>query len=110
MTAIPLAVGEAVILNMASVAFRIRRAQICRDEKTGMQTLERKHPTQPLEPGKPEQREHGYIRHGTRALIASIVVPTGQVLWNLGQTRTSALSPIGARWSLNYPTCTVATG
>jgi len=59
------------------------------DEKTGMQMLERKYPTQPLAPGKPEKREHEYIRHGTRALIASFVVATGQVLWNLGETRTS---------------------
>jgi len=41
-------------------------------------------------PGKPEKREHEYIRHGVRALIASFVVATGQVVWNLGQTRTSA--------------------
>jgi len=40
-------------------------------------------------PGKPEKREHEYIRHGVRALIASLVVATGQVVWNLGQTRTS---------------------
>ena len=42
-----------------------------------------------LPPGKPEKREHEYIRHGVRALIASFVVATGQVVWNLGQTRTS---------------------
>jgi transposase len=70
--------------------FEQGRLVICSDEKTGMQILERKYPTQPVEPGKPEKREHEYIRHGTRALIASFVVPTGQVLWNLGQTRTSA--------------------
>jgi len=62
---------------------------VCCDEKTGMQVLERKFPTQPVQPGKPEKREHEYIRHGTRALIASFVVPTGQVLANLGATRTS---------------------
>ena len=54
-----------------------------------MQILQRKYPTQPMEPGKPEKREHEYIRHGVRALIASFVVATGQVVWNLGQTRTS---------------------
>jgi hypothetical protein len=62
---------------------------ICADEKTGMQILERKHPTQLIQPGKPEKREHEYIRHGTRALIASFVVPTGEVVWDLGVTRTS---------------------
>src|SRR5205085_6887713 len=45
--------------------------------------------TQPMAPGQPEKREHEYIRHGVRALIASFVVATGQVVWNLGQTRTS---------------------
>ena len=70
--------------------FEQGRLVICSDEKTGMQILERKYPTQPIAPGKPEKREHEYIRHGTRALIASFVVPTGQVVWNLGETRTSA--------------------
>src|SRR6187431_2761187 len=51
---------------------------ICTDEKTGMQILQRKYPTTPAQPGKPEKREHEYIRHGTRCLIASLVVPTGQ--------------------------------
>ena len=59
------------------------------DEKTGMQILERKYPTRRARPGHPEKREHEYIRHGTRALIASFVVPTGEVVWNLGPTRTS---------------------
>jgi hypothetical protein len=62
---------------------------MCSDAKTGMQILERTYPTPPMEPGKPEKREHEYIRHGTRALIASFVGPTGQVVWNLGRTRTS---------------------
>ena len=65
------------------------RVVICPDEKTGMQMLQRQDPTQPVAPGKPEKREHEYIRHGVRALIASFVVATGQVVWNLGQTRTS---------------------
>ena len=62
---------------------------ISTDEKTGMQILQRKYPTQLARPGHPEKREHEYIRHGTRALIASFVVPTGEVVWNLGPTRTS---------------------
>jgi transposase len=66
------------------------RLVICADEKTGMQILQRRYPTQPVQPGQPEKREHEYIRHGVRALIASFVVATGQVVWNLGQTRTSA--------------------
>src|SRR3989449_2819698 len=65
------------------------RLVICTDEKTGMQMLQRKYPTQPAQPGKPEKREQEYIRHGVRVLIASFVVPTGQLVWNLGTTRTS---------------------
>src|SRR4029434_4946587 len=49
----------------------------------------RKYPTHWPQPGQPEKREQEYIRHGVRALLASFVVPTGQVLWNLGMTRTS---------------------
>ena len=45
--------------------------------------LQRKYPTQPIAPGQPEKREHEYIRHGVRALIASFVVATGHVVWNL---------------------------
>ena len=65
------------------------RLVICTDEKTGMQMLQRKYPTQPAQPGKPEKREQEYLRHGVRVLIASFVVPTGQLVWNLGTTRTS---------------------
>jgi hypothetical protein len=66
------------------------RLVICADEKTGMQILQRRYPTQPVQPGKPEKREHEYIRHGVRALLASFVVPTGHLVWHLGQTRTNA--------------------
>ena len=70
--------------------FEQGRVVICSDEKTGRQILERKSPTQPIAPGQPEKREHEDLRHGTRVLIASFVVPTGQVVWHLGQTRPSA--------------------
>jgi hypothetical protein len=66
------------------------RLVICCDEKTGMQILERKYATQPARPAHPEKREFEYIRHGTRALIASFVVASGEVVWDLGPTRTSA--------------------
>src|SRR5439155_6943547 len=49
----------------------------------------RKYPTQPVQPGKPEKREFEYVRHGTRTLITSFAVPTGEVFWDLGLTRTS---------------------
>jgi hypothetical protein len=59
------------------------------DEKCGMQVLQRLHPTRPAVPGHPERRERDYVRHGTRALIASFAVPTGEVVWDLGLTRTN---------------------
>lgn len=65
------------------------RLVLCCDEKTGMQILQRKYPTQPAQPGKPEKREFEYIRHGTRTLLTTFAVPTGEVVWDLGQTRTS---------------------
>lgn len=59
------------------------------DEKTGVQALERKHPTRPMRPGQVELREFEYIRHGTLALIANLEVATGQVIApSLGPTRT----------------------
>jgi transposase len=63
---------------------------ICCDEKTGMQVLERKEPTRPGRPGYPARRERDYIRHGTRALIGSFVVATGEVVWDVGPTRTGS--------------------
>lgn len=62
---------------------------ISTDEKTGIQALERLHPTRPMEPGKPEAREFEYIRHGTQALIADFEAATGQVIHStVGDTRT----------------------
>jgi hypothetical protein len=60
---------------------------ICCDEKTGMQVLERKAPTKPAPPGRRERREHEDIRHGTRVLLNSLAVATGQIAWTIGATR-----------------------
>jgi transposase len=72
------------------------------DEKTGMQILQRKYATIPPCPalfdsngnvirrGRPAKREFEYIRHGTRCLLTTFCVATGKVVWDLGQTRTSA--------------------
>jgi hypothetical protein len=65
------------------------RLVLCCDEKTGMQVLDRPAPTQPAQPGKPEKREFEYIRLGTRTLITTFCVPTGEVVWDLGPTRTN---------------------
>ena len=50
------------------------------DEKTGIQALERKSPTQPMRPGVPERREFEYTRHGTQCLTASFEVATGRIV------------------------------
>ncbi len=61
------------------------------DELTGIQALERAHPSLPLAPGKVERREFEYVRHGTCTGILSREVVSGQVLApTLGATRTEA--------------------
>jgi transposase len=60
---------------------------LCVDEKTGIQALERARPTRPAVPGHDEQRDHEYIRHGTRCLIATRVVATGQVIGSITAQR-----------------------
>lgn len=62
---------------------------LCTDEKTGIQALEPKSPTKPAQLRRPALREFEYIRHGTRCLIASLVVPTGQVMGNVLARRTA---------------------
>lgn len=80
------------------------------DELTGVQALERKHPSLPMTPGKVERREFEYVRHGTAAFILSRDVVTGEVLAPYaGKTRTEAdfvahmqavvtTDPIARRW------------
>jgi hypothetical protein len=59
------------------------------DEKTGIQALERLHPTLPTRPGLVERREFEYIRHGTLCLIANFFVASGEVREStIGVTRT----------------------
>jgi transposase len=59
------------------------------DEKTGLQALERQHPTQPMRPGLIERREYEYIRRGTQCLIINFEVATGRVIApTIGPTRT----------------------
>jgi hypothetical protein len=72
------------------------RLVICCDEKTGMHVLERTAPTKPAQPGRRERREHAYIRHGTRVLINSLAVATGQIAWTIGATRkaTDCVAPL----------------
>jgi transposase len=59
------------------------------DDMTGIQALERKHPTRLMEPGQEERREFEYIRRGTLTLIANFDVAQGTVVApSLGPTRT----------------------
>lgn len=59
------------------------------DEKTGIQALERNHPTLPMVPGLVERQEYEYTRHGTLALIANFDVALGRILApSVGPTRT----------------------
>jgi transposase len=59
------------------------------DELTGVQALERKHPSLPMAPGKVERREFEYIRPGTCSCIVSRDVVTGKIIAPvLGPTRT----------------------
>ncbi len=60
---------------------------LCVDEKTGIQALERARPTAPARPGRDERRDHEYVRHGTRCLIATRVVATGQVIGSVTERR-----------------------
>jgi hypothetical protein len=68
-------------------AYAQGRLVICCDEKSGMQVLECKAPTKAAQPGRRERREHEYSRHGTRVLINSLAVATGQIAWTIGATR-----------------------
>ena len=61
------------------------------DEMTGIQALERKHPTIGMGPGRVERREFEYLRHGTLTLIANFDVAQGKLVApSLGPTRTEA--------------------
>lgn len=80
------------------------------DEMTGIQALERKHPTIPMGPGRVERREFEYKRHGTVTLIANLDVAQGKVIApSMGPTRneedfvthikqTVACAPEATRW------------
>ncbi len=75
----------------ASAAYASGDHTISTDEMTGIQALERAHPTHRMRPGQVERREFEYIRHGTLTLIANFEVARGQVIApSLGPTRTEA--------------------
>ncbi len=50
------------------------------DEKTSIQAREPIRKELPMQPGKPARREFEYRRHGVQALLAALLVHTGQVI------------------------------
>jgi hypothetical protein len=62
MAALPTLYAQAPALAAAS------ERVLSTDEMTGIQALERKHPTRLMEPGQEERREFEYIRRGTVTL------------------------------------------
>jgi transposase len=57
-----------------------RAVVLCVDEKSQIQALERTQPVRRVWPGRPEQRTHDYVRHGTTTLFAALEVATGRVI------------------------------
>ena len=59
------------------------------DEMTGIEALERLHPSLPMQPGHVERQEFEDERHGTQPLIANLDVASGQVVTpRIGPSRT----------------------
>ena len=50
------------------------------DELSGVQALERKHPSRPMRPGRVELQEFEYERNGTQTFIVNFDVAVGQVV------------------------------
>lgn len=63
---------------------------LCIDEKTGMQALERKHPSATPRAGRAGRYEFEYIRRGTRTLIAAFNPHTGEVFGRCSRHRKAA--------------------
>jgi transposase len=73
----------------APTLLAVQERVVSTDEMTGIQALERKHPTIPMGPGRMERREFEYTRHGTLTFIANFDVAQGTVVApSLGPTRT----------------------
>ena len=62
----------------------------CVDEKTGIQALDRTQPMLPLKAGKPRTWSNEYVRHGTRALLASLDILIGEFVAQFTRDRKFA--------------------
>lgn len=76
------------LYRQAPVLLEAGERVLSTDEMTGIQALERKHPTIAMGPGRVERREFEYIRHGTQTLMANWDVAQGRVVEpTIGPTR-----------------------
>lgn len=79
------------LYEQALVLLEASERVLSTDEMTGIQALERAHPTLPMGPGRVERREFEYLRHGTQTLIANWDVAQGGVVApTISPTRTEA--------------------
>jgi transposase len=77
---------------------------LCVDEKSGIQALERRYPTQGPRRGQPGRFEFEYRRHGTRTLLAAFETRTGRVFGHCGaQRRESDLMAFMEAVAERYP-------
>lgn len=63
---------------------------LCLDEMANLQVHQRRLPTRPMLPGRIEQQEHEYIRHGVVNFLASLEVTTGR-MWGRCLDRNDSL-------------------
>jgi transposase len=84
-------------LTSIDPAFETKRADVCGlylnppegaivisiDEKTSLQAKEPIRTELPIQPGRPARREFEYKRHGTVALLAALLVHTGEIVGNV---------------------------
>jgi len=66
---------------------------ISADEKSGLQVLARRHPTQPPAPGQAGHYEFEYVRHGTLAYLAALDVLSGRIFGRIEDT--TGIEPFG---------------
>jgi len=77
---------------------------ICVDEKPDIQALERPHPFEAMEPGKPQRMDFYYKRHGILNLFAAFRVHDGKVYGKTAPKKKAPdflefLKDVYARWS-----------
>jgi transposase len=75
---------------------------VCVDEKTGMQALERIHPTHHLR--REVRYEFEYARHGTSTLIAAFDIKSGEVFGRIRRRTAAGLMRFMEELARKYPT------